>query len=315
MNSPFLSIVSPVYQAEGIVSELVEQIRSVLRPMGCSYEIILVEDCSPDDSWEEIQKICSGFQDIIGIRLSRNFGQHYAIAAGLRRARGTWVVVMDCDLQDSPSEIPKLLAVAQQGFDIVTARRVSRNDHVLKKAASRAFYGVLGYLTGVRQDPAVANFGIYGRKVINAINGMPETIRYFPSMVRWVGFHSSSVDVAHLSRLKGASSYSLRKLWQLALDICLTYSDKPLRLVIRTGFIISGIGFLFAGYTITKAIQGEIAVLGYASIIVSVWILTGMTIFIIGVVGLYVGKVFDSVKRRPSFIISDEIDASKTTGA
>jgi len=306
MNQPDLSVVSPVYRAVESLSKLVHELRSVLGVAGTSYEIILVEDGSPDESWSEIRKACAAYPEVIGVKLSRNFGQHYAISAGLSRARGARVIVMDCDLQDRPSEIAKLLAKADEGYDVVLARRALRRDGWFKRTASRIFYGVLGWLTGVKQDPAIANFGVYSDKVIKAVNSMPETIRYFPTMVRWVGFRTAVIDVEHARRPEGKTSYNLRKLINLALDICLAYSDKPLRIVVATGFAVSLIGIGFAIYTILLAIRGQIVVLGYASLIVSLWLLTGLIIFIVGVVGLYVGKCFEGVKQRPSFVI-DEI--------
>ena len=274
------------------------------------YEIILVDDGSPDGSWAEIERICAQFPEVIGVKLSRNFGQHYAISAGLKRARGKWVIVMDCDLQDQPSEIPKLLAKAKAGFDVVLARRVLRQDWWFKRVGSQAFYMVLGYLTGTKQDPLVASFGVYSHKVVAAINTMPETIRYFPTMVRWVGFRSISVGVAHAARPNGNTTYNFRKLINLALDICLAYSDKPLRLVVTTGFFVSVIGFVFAAFTLVKALRGEIEVLGYASLIVSMWVLSGLIIIIVGVVGLYVGKSFEGVKGRPAFVIAEEMNGA-----
>lgn len=308
MNQPDLTVVSPVYRAVESVPKLVQELRRVLGDAGINYEIILVEDGSPDESWSEIRKACAAYPEVVGVKLSRNFGQHYAISAGLSRARGKRVVVMDCDLQDKPSEIPELLAKAGEGYDVVLARRALRRDGWLKRISSKMFYGVLGWLTGVKQDPAIANFGVYSDKVIAAINSMPESIRYFPTMVRWVGFRATTVDVEHAGREAGETSYSLRKLLNLALDICLAYSDKPLRIVVGTGFIVSLIGFVFAAYTVVLAFEGKIAVLGYASLIVSLWILAGLIIFIVGVVGLYVGKAFEGVKRRPAFVVAEEIN-------
>jgi len=306
-----VSIVSPVYRAERLVKKLVEELRSVFGSLGLSYEIILVEDASPDGSWDAIKEACSAFPAVRAIKLSRNFGQHYAISAGLTRVRGNRVVVMDCDLQDRPSEIPKLLAKADEGFDVVLARRAIRRDGWLKRTSSRMFYRLLGWLTGAKQDPSIANFGVYSDRVIAAINSMPETIRYFPTMVRWVGFRTATVDVEHSGREEGKSSYSFRKLLHLALDICLAYSDKPLRMVVGTGFVVSLVGFVFATYTAVLAVEGKIAVLGYASLIVSLWILSGLIIFIVGVVGLYVGKAFEGIKGRPAFIVAEEIGSTK----
>ena len=302
-----ISIVSPVYRAERFVDILVAELRHVLGTLTPHYEIILVEDGSPDGSWASIRRASEACPEVVGVRLSRNFGQHSAITAGLRLARGKWVIVMDCDLQDRPDQIPLLLEKAAEGYDVVLARRAVRQDSWTKRAGSRLFYGLLGYLTGIRQDATVANFGAYRDDVITAINSMPETIRYFPAMVRWVGFRSTNVDVLHAARPDGGSSYTLGRLVHLAIDICLTHSDKPLRLVVTTGFVVSLIGFLFAIFTIVQTLRGKIAVLGYASIIVSIWLLSGLIILIVGVVGLYVGKVFEGVKGRPPYIIAEEL--------
>ena len=310
MNQPLVSVVSPIYQGAAVVSKLVEQLHRVLGGLSSDYEILLVDDGSQDEGWLEIRKACATHPKVIGIKLSRNFGQHYAISAGLSRANGRWVIVMDCDLQDQPSEIPKLLAKAKEGYDVVLARRAIRRDQWFKQTTSRLFYGLLGWLTGVKQDPAIANFGVYSDKVIAAINSMPETIRYFPTMVRWVGFCSTTVDVEHAGREAGKTSYSMRKLLNLALDICLAYSDKPLRIVVGTGFVVSLVGFAFAAYTVALALEGKITVLGYASLIVSLWILAGLIIFIVGVVGLYVGKAFEGIKKRPAFIVAEEVGSA-----
>lgn len=300
-----LSVVVPVFNSDKIVPQLVGQLRNVLAGITRAYEIILVDDGSPDMSWESICKTCSKFLEVRGLRLSRNFGQHYAISAGLSFARGNWVIVMDCDLQDRPVEIPRLLEKVAEGYDAVLARRAMRQDSFFKKLSSRLFYGTLEWLTGTAHDPAIANFGIYSAKVIATINSMPESIRYFPIMVRWVGFRTVSLDVEHAARPEGKTSYNLQRLFNLALDICLAYSDKPLRMAVSTGFVVSSIGFVFAGFTALQAFRGKIQVLGYASVIVSLWVLSGLMIFILGVVGLYVGKCFEGVKRRPAFIISE----------
>lgn len=306
--TPDLSLVIPVYRGENILDELVNSLAESLQGLGLAHEIILVDDGSPDGSWPAIQKAAFRCASVTGVRLSRNFGQHYAISAGLQKARGKWVVVMDCDLQDQPSEIPKLLQKAKEGYDVVLARRADRKDPWRQRLGSRLFYGLLAWLTGSRQDSAVGNFGVYSDRVIAAINSMPEAIRYFPTMVRWVGFRTTCVDVVHAARTSGKSSYGFRKKLNLAVDICLAFSDKPLRLVVAFGFMVSSIGFLFAAFTVVKALRGEIQVLGYASLIVSIWVLAGLIMLIVGVVGLYVGKSFEGIKRRPSFIIAEKIN-------
>ncbi len=303
---PFLSIVSPVYRAETIVETLVCEIKKHVEPISRDYEIVLVEDGSPDNSWEEIDKQCRLDPKVKGVKLSRNFGQHYAITAGLDHAKGKWVVVMDCDLQDRPDEIINLYNKAQEGFDIVLARRAIRRDSFLKRLSSKFFYAVLSYLTGTKQDPSIANFGIYHRKVIAAITQLREPIRYFPTMVKWVGFKKGMLDVTHDFRHSGKTTYNWRKLLALSLDIMLANSDKPIRLIVKLGLIIALISFFFGLKVFYGYITHKITVPGYTSLQISIWFIGGMMMAVLGLVGLYVGKIFEGVKNRPIYIVAEK---------
>lgn len=305
-----LSIISPVYNAENILDELVKRVVTEVSKITQDFELILVEDGSPDNVWEKIEMRCQIDKRVKGIKLSRNFGQHYAITAGLDFASGDWIVVMDCDLQDQPEEIIRLLKKAQEGFDVVLAQRENRQDSFLKKTYSKFFYRTLGYLTGSEQDESVANFGVYSHKVISEIVKMRENIRYFPTMVKWVGFKVAKIPVEHASRLDGKSSYNFKRMVNLALDIILAFSDKPLRLTIKFGVFISIISIAMAAYTLIKWLAGGITVIGYASLITSIWFLTGCILITLGVVGLYVGKTFEGVKNRPLYIIEKNINAN-----
>ncbi|WP_036930405.1 glycosyltransferase family 2 protein [Prevotella sp. 10(H)] len=303
-----ISIVSPVYRAEKIIPVLVERIEKAVIGITDDYEIILVEDCGPDNSWGVIEQIARINRNVIGIKLSRNFGQHYAITAGLDHVSGDWVIVMDCDLQDKPEEIPNLYNKAKEGYNIVLAERFERQDSFLKRLSSSLFYKTLSYLTGVKQDPSVANFGIYDKKAIDAIRSMRESIRYFPTMVNWVGFNKTKINVEHSARYEGKTSYNLKKLLNLALDIILAYSEKPIRLTVKVGAFISFLSILAAIYTLILWLLGEIVVLGYTSLIISIWFLSGIIILILGIVGLYIGKIFEGVRKRPIYIVSQKMN-------
>lgn len=298
-----ISVVIPVFQAECFLTELVDRLEKVLPTISPDYEILLIDDGSTDWSWEQIQILSSKSAYIKGIKLSRNFGQHYAITAGLDQVQGDWVVVMDCDLQDKPEEIPRLWYHAQIGYDVVLARRVRRQDTWIKKLASKAFYRTLSYLTGSHQDETIANFGIYHQKVITEIVNMRESIRYFPTMVKWVGFTQSCIDIDHGARKEGHSNYNFKRLFNLGLDIMLAFSDKPLRLTVKLGLIVAITGFSFAFFTFIEYLNNDIIVAGYASLIISVWVLAGFILTTLGMVGLYVGKIFEGVKNRPLYII------------
>ena len=298
-----ISVVSPVYKAELIVDELVSRLKTSLAELTEDYEIILVEDGSPDRSWEAIEEICTADRKVKGIKLSRNFGQHYAITAGLNASKGEWVVVMDCDLQDRPEEIPKLYNKAQEGFEIVLAQRLYRTDSFLKRSSSKLFYKVFGYFTDTKPDKSVANFGIYSTNVIKAVLAMGDHIKFFPLMVQWVGFPQTKVVIQHNQRAEGETSYTWKRLINLALDNILAFSNKPLRITINLGLLISCFSVCLAIYYVLKHFQGDIIVIGYASLIVSIWFLSGLIIFTLGIIGVYLGKVFENVKSRPVYIV------------
>lgn len=303
-----ISVVSPVYQAAPIVPRLVSEVSSALGELTDSFEIILVDDRSRDDSWNAIKQECNKSSHVRGLRLSRNFGQHSAITAGLGLAKGDWIVVMDCDLQDRPDQISALYRKALEGYDIVFARRRLRRDSRLKRFYSRAFYSVFSYLTETAQDAAIANFGIYHKKVIDAVLNMDDNIRYFPAMVQWVGFQSARVDVEHSSRAQGESTYNLRRLLRLAINNIISFSDKPLRLVAQGGLILSAVSFAIGLLYLVGFLLGIIKVAGYASLIISIWLTAGINIFVLGLVGIYVGKAFEKIKGRPIYIIDEAIN-------
>jgi dolichol-phosphate mannosyltransferase len=306
--SPVISIVSPVYKAEKIIPLLVERIENAISKITDDYEIILVEDGGPDDSWSVIESIAKNNIKIKGIKLSRNFGQHPAIMAGLSQAEGEWIVVMDCDLQDQPEEIGKLYAKTLEGFDIVLAKRKDRKDSFLKKMTSSFFSKIYGYFTDTEYDNEVANFGIYHKKVIKSILEIPDTIKFFPLFVKFVGYSSASIIVEHAERAEGNTSYSFSKLLSLAFNTIISFSNKPLKLFVKFGLTISIISFFVGIYNVYLALTNQIEVLGYSSIIVSIWFLSGVLITTIGVTGIYVGKIFDQTKGRPPYIIDKKND-------
>lgn len=306
--APRISIVSPVYKGEHMVAELVRRNVESVNLITDDYEIILVNDASPDNSWAEIVKQCEVNPKVKGLNLSRNFGQHYAISAGLSFASGEWVVVMDCDLQDRPEEIPNLYRKAQEGFDIVYARRAVRKDGVVKKSTSALFYRVFRYLSGIQSDKAVANFGIYHKRVIEEFNKMPEQSRFFPSQVKYLGFKDTAIDVEHNERSEGKSSYNLLKRFKLGFDVIVSNSNKPLRFAVGLGFCMSALSFILALYNVIAKWAGVIRVPGYTTTVFSIWFVGGLLLLVMGIMGLYIGKIYDQVKGRQLFIVKDKIN-------
>lgn len=302
-----ISIVSPVYRAEKILPILVSEINLVMERIGEDYEIILVDDRSPDNSWEVMKVLSSQNPKIKSIRLSRNFGQHSAIFAGLTKTKGDWVVVMDCDMQDQPKEIAKLYKKALEGYDIVLGQRENRKDKFLKKLSSKLFYKVFNYLSGGHFNNEIGNFGIYRKKAIDSILNINDYIKFFPLFINWVGFKSVSIPIEHGEREEGKSSYSISRLLKLAFNVIISFSDKPLRLFINFGLGISILSFILGIYYLYLSITHKITQPGFSSLILSIWFLSGIIISCIGIVGVYLGKTFDQAKNRPTFIIDEEL--------
>ena len=303
-----LSIVSPVYHGEKMVEQLVERISKSVSTITPDYEIILVNDASPDNSWLKIKELCAKEPRVKGVNLSRNFGQHYAISAGLSVCSGEWIVVMDCDLQDRPEEIPHLYNKAQEGFDIVYARRVVRHDGFFKRISSKIFHSVFDWLSGIKTDSSISNFGIFNQKVINEYNKMGEVARSFDSLIKYLGFNIGTVDVKHDSRGEGKSSYTFKKLLSLSFDVMISNTNKPLKMAIGFGFFMAFISFCLAVYNIVAKYVGNIGVEGYTTTVFSRWFVGGILLMMLGILGLYVGKIFDQVKQRPIFVIRDKIN-------
>ena len=305
-SNPKISIVSPIYKAEHFVEKLVFEIQKAVNTLDVAYEIILVDDRSKDNSWQKMKEQSLKNPFVKSVRLSRNFGQHPAIMAGLSQAKGEWIVVMDCDLQDQPKEIVKLYQKALEGFEVVQARRKNREDNFLKKLSSKVFSKVYSYFTDTKYDNEIANFGIYHKKVIHSILEISDYIKFFPLFVEFVGYKSTSIIVEHALRDSGTTSYIFSKLVSLAFNTIISFSNKPLKLFVKFGMMISLLSFCVGIYYIYQAMHNEIEVLGYTSIIVSIWFLSGVIITTIGVAGIYIGKIFDQTKNRPVYII-DEI--------
>ena len=301
--APLLSVVIPVYKAEHCLDELYRRLKTALESISPEFEILLVEDCGGDGSWQVITRLAAADPRVRGIQFSRNFGQHYGITAGLDHCHGDWVVVMDCDLQDRPEEIPRLYARAQQGFDVVLARRGARRDPLLKRFTSWLFYRLFSYLADIDYDGQTGNFRIMSRKVVASFLRMREQLRFFGGLVQWLGFPTDSIEVEHAGRFEGNSTYTFAKLWKLAAETIIAYSDKPLRLAVRFGFMMAFFSFCYGMYILGHALLYGSPIPGWNSLIVSLYFIGGIIISILGIIGIYLGKTFDESKKRPLYIV------------
>ncbi|GAA3939527.1 glycosyltransferase family 2 protein [Hymenobacter algoricola] len=302
-----------MYGCAAALPELHRRLTATLAAFAGTYQLILVNDHSPDGSWGQVQALAAADPRVLGLSFSRNFGQHAAITAGLDRAAGEWVVVMDCDLQDAPEEIPNLYAYAQsQQLDVVFGRRANRQDTATKQWAGAAFHRVLTWLGGPRQDPATGNFGIFHQRVVAALGLMREPTRAFPLQVRWLGFRQGALDVEHAARTHGQSSYRVGQLIRLAFGVVLAYSDKPLRLLVKlgAGLVVGALlGAVWLAGWLWFEKDGTTFWLG--ALLLSLWLLGGLVLAGLGIVGLYVSRVFDGVKNRPLYVVREETgDAS-----
>lgn len=304
-----ISVVIPVYGCPTALRPLCERLTSVLEGMGKTFEILLVDDHDPQNSWEEIESICKDDERVIGIKLSRNFGQIRAITAGLDESCGEWVVVMDCDLQDRPEAIPALYETAIGGdYDVVFARRAKRKDNVVTKFLSRSFYKVYGYFTEGNYDASLCNFSISRRAVIEAYCSMREHQRAYTMYLKWVGFRQTAIDVEGDSRFEGKSSYNLSKKLSMATELITAQSVKPLRFAMNMGFVIAFLSFVFLVVTVIRYFFFGPISIGYTSTIASIYLVCGLLLAAIGIVGLYVGNIFIEVKKRPLYIIQKKIN-------
>ena len=298
-----LSVVTPVYNFAKGLQHLHRRLETCLSSFSDDYEILMVNDGSPDNSWDIILEISAQNPKVKGINLSRNFGQHFAITAGLDYAKGDYIVVMDCDLQHRPEDIPKLYFKAKEGYDVVIGLRQNRKDGNFRKIISELYYKVFNYLTENEINYNISSFGLYTRKVINSVKEMREQNRSFILFVLWSGFRKIYVEVEHGERTIGESSYNLSKMIKLALDSVIAHSNKPLKLAVKFGFLVSFISVCFAIWFLLRYFFYSIAVEGWTSIMVSIYFTTGLIVGSMGLIGLYINKIFDEVKNRPLYII------------
>ena len=298
-----ISVVIPCYRCRECLPELHARLTAALTKITAQYEIILVDDASPEGDWEEIAAIARQDSRVKGIKLSRNFGQHFAITAGLDFVRGDWIVVMDGDLQDQPEEILKLHAKAQEGYDIVFARRTLRQDSLYRRLSSGFFSLIYNYLGDIKVDNSIANFSISSRAVIAYVRQFRERNRAFPIFLNSVGFRRAGVEVNHAERFAGRSSYTFGKLLDFAIQCIVSQSNKPLRISIRFGFALAALSVFYGLVILFRYFFYSITVPGWTTLAVLVCFLGGLGFANLGILGLYIGKIFDEVKQRPLYCV------------
>lgn len=300
-----IAVVIPVYMGSAFLRELCLRVTKALETITNNFSIVLVDDRGPDNAWPDIIALGNADKRIRGIQLSRNFGQHHAITAGIDHARARWYVVMDCDLQDAPEDIPLLYAKVQEGFDMVVATRAQKRHSFIKRTTSYVFYAVFNWLSGVQLDWSVGNYRIFSNRVADGYRQMREQLRCLPVSLSFMGFEVGKVEVTHHARLSGSSSYTFRKLASLASGILLAHSNTPLTLTAAAGLIIAGLSVLAACAIVVRTLIWGSPVTGWASLIVAIFLMGGFQMFTTGVIGMYVGKALEEAKKRPLYFIRD----------
>ncbi len=300
-----ISVVVPVYGCPGALPELHRRLTDALSGLVPSYEIILVDDRCPQGSWEGVRALAEADSHVVGIRLARNSGQSRAITCGLDNAHGAWAVVMDCDCQDPPEAIPALYQKALEGYDVVFARRVGRKDSKMTLALSGAFYRVYSHLAEVEVDPTIGNYSIASRRAYEAYLSMREQARDYSLFMTWVGFEQTTVDIDPEERYEGESSYTFGKKITLAIETITSHSNKPLTLTVKFGFVMSFLAFVvLVSLVIHNFVDSDVPV-GWPSMIASVFLVGGLLMSVIGMVGIYVGNTFTEARQRPLYLVQD----------
>lgn len=300
-----MSVVVPVYGCQACLVELHRRICDAVEPLVADFELVLVDDGSPDEAWATMRELAATDKRVTALRLSRNFGQHAAITAGLAASRGRWVAVLDCDLQDPPEEIPRLYAKALEGYDVVLSRREERREPLPRRLAAGAYFRLHNLIARGNLHTNYTNLSIVSRKVVDSFLALRDLDRQYLLILHWLGFRRAELEVRQSDRPVGKSSYSFRQLMRVALDGIFFQSTVLLRLTIYVGFGLAILGVLLAGYALLSWTTGH-QLPNWTALPMFGLFLAAFIIISGGVSGLYVGKIFDQVKGRPLFVV-DEI--------
>lgn len=306
-----ISVVSPVYNCTGCLEEIVRRVREAFAHSDVDWEVVFVDDRGPGEPWPVIEALAAADARVRGIRLMRNHGQHLAIWAGFAHARGDWVAVIDCDLQDDPTVLTALYARAMQGgVDAVVVDRGEWRDSHWRRVASRSFYAMLAWVTGFRIDGNAGNFGLYSRRMVTNLLDFRDKEVFLPAMAVMTGLERCNYVVSRSGRFEGRSSYDLRRLIRFATALIVRFSDRPLKLSVVAGMALSGFSAMVGLVVLIAWLSGHIQVEGWASIILSIWFVGGLILSALGVHGFYIGRIFTEVQHRPRIRILETTDVS-----
>jgi polyisoprenyl-phosphate glycosyltransferase len=303
-----ISVVAPIHNEAETIPELHRRLTSVLAELG-DYEIVLVDDGSLDRSWEHMLALAPADPHLRLVRLSRNFGHQAALTAGLEAARGEAVVLIDADLQDPPELIPLLVAKWREGFDVVYGLRTRRDGETLfKRSTASIFYRLLRGMTRIEIPADAGDFRLLSRRAVDALSRMPERARFLRGMTSWRGFPQAGVQYERDARYAGKTKYPTRRMISFALDAVTSFSTAPIRIVTGLGFVLVAFCAVVLGWTIYIKLFTSTAVAGWTSLLIVVLLLGGMQLVSLGIIGQYVGRIFEEAKQRPLFVVGETVE-------
>lgn len=311
-----ISLIIPCYNEDEVLDALWSRVTDAAQSWGEDYEVVLVDDGSEEVTWRHVERLCRRDRHWRAIRFSRNFGHQAAVSAGLAHVRGDVVAVLDADLQDPPEELHRFLAKWREGYDVVYAVRRKRKEGPFKRLSYHLFYRLLNCLSSTPIPLDSGDFCLMSRKVVDEINALPEQSRFVRGLRAWVGFRQIGVEYERHSRAAGEPKYSFSKLVQLATNGLLSFSTAPLRLATWMGFVVSSIAIMGTVFTFLQRIFvdwfaaiGLKPVPGFATIVISILFIGGVQLVCLGVIGEYIGRIYDEVKHRPRWIVRETIGA------
>ncbi len=301
-----LSVVVPVYECAACLRELHRRLTAVLVALELDYELVLVDDRSSDDSWSVLRVLAAEDPRVRVLRLARNFGQGAALTAGMARATGDWILLMDCDLQDRPEDIHLLLEAAD-GKDVVFTRRLNRNESLFRRASAKAYFRFRNAVLGIDSERELGSLILVSRKVADAFVGLPERDRQHALLLWWLGFDRAVVDVEHAPRFAGRSAYTFAKLISVALQGIFFQSSRLLQWIVYVGILVATGGFIFALVTVIRYFTSSRPIAGWTSVVFTELVLGGAILVSLGVAALYIGRIFEQTKERPLYVVDEEL--------
>jgi dolichol-phosphate mannosyltransferase len=308
-----LSVVVPCYRDQDNIAAMMARLKPVCVSVTDSYEILLIDDGSPDATWAAIQHAAEEHPEVLGIKLAKNHGHQLAVTAGLAHCRGERVLIIDSDLQDPPELLPEMMKLMDAGPDNVYGVRLTRKGVPLwKKLAYKNYYRLLSLLAGCHIPPDSGDFRLISRRVVDILNEMPEHHRFLRGMVSWVGFQQVPIEYHRDARHAGESGYTLSKLMRIAIDGITSFSIKPLRFASILGMLCGIFCVLGVGYAVFGHLRGETGVVGWTSLISVILLLSSLQFFVLGMIGEYIGRLFIEQKRRPLFLVEKVIQKKRS---